>query len=160
MKRPNRAKLQAQCDAWNAANPVGVPVALEKDNGETQLTVTRSAAQVLSGHSAVIWLDGVSGCYLLDRVTPLERFLILQRERVGDLALWWRPDRRGYTTNVDEAGRYTEEEALSIQAIRGGDIPVPESFLRKCVKRRTVVSSEDGDNFTLLKQYRSKMSHE
>ncbi|MDP1611680.1 MAG: hypothetical protein Q8M11_11530, partial [Sulfuritalea sp.] len=33
-------------------------------------TKTRSDAQVLSGHSAVIWLENVSGCYLLDRVTP------------------------------------------------------------------------------------------
>lgn len=25
-------------------------------------------AQILSGHSAVIWLENVTGCYLLDRV--------------------------------------------------------------------------------------------
>jgi hypothetical protein len=25
---------------------------------------------------------------------------------------WWRPDSRGYTENRDEAGRYTEAEAL------------------------------------------------
>ncbi|WP_374650281.1 hypothetical protein [Rhizorhabdus sp.] len=35
------------------------------------ITRTRSKAEVLSGHSAVIWLDGISGCYLLDRVTPI-----------------------------------------------------------------------------------------
>ena len=34
-------------------------------------TRTRSEAQVLSGHSAVIWLDGVRGCYLLDRVRAI-----------------------------------------------------------------------------------------
>ncbi len=34
----------------------------------------RSDAQVLSGHSAVIWLENVSGCYLLDRVTPAPTF--------------------------------------------------------------------------------------
>jgi len=27
-------------------------------------------------------------------------------------AMWWRPDSRGYTVNRDEAGRYTQAEAL------------------------------------------------
>lgn len=71
MKRPTPAALQRQCDKFNARVGVGHPVSVRKDNGETNVTVTRSEAQVLSGHSAVIWLDGISGCYLLDRVTPL-----------------------------------------------------------------------------------------
>lgn len=33
-------------------------------------TKTRTDAQVLSGHSAVIWVEGIAGCYLLDRVRP------------------------------------------------------------------------------------------
>lgn len=68
MKRPNVAALQKQCDAWNAANPVGCTVILSKDNGTEFATRTRSQAQILSGHSAVIWLDNVTGCYLLNRV--------------------------------------------------------------------------------------------
>jgi len=47
---------------------VGTPVILTKDSGEEVVAITRSEAQVLSGHSAVIWLVGVTGCYLLDRV--------------------------------------------------------------------------------------------
>jgi hypothetical protein len=66
------AKLQAQCDAWNAVNPVGREVTLTRDNGEQLQTKTRSTAQVLSGHTAVIWVDGVAGCYLLDRVRVVE----------------------------------------------------------------------------------------
>lgn len=64
-------KLQAICDQFNASYPVGTDVLLKK-NGHDELfpTKTRSTAQVLSGHSAVIWLENVSGCYLLDRVTP------------------------------------------------------------------------------------------
>ena len=42
------------------------------DGGEIRETVTTSEAQVLSGHSAVIWLDGISGCYDLERVTALK----------------------------------------------------------------------------------------
>lgn len=65
-------KLQAVCDKFNAAYPVGTDVLLKKD-GHDELfpTKTRSTAQVMSGHSAVIWLENVSGCYLLDRVTPV-----------------------------------------------------------------------------------------
>lgn len=70
MKRPSIKALQAQCDRFNAAVPLGAAVYLRKDSGDIIETVTRSAAQVLSGHSAVIWLEGVSGCYHLDRVSP------------------------------------------------------------------------------------------
>lgn len=61
-------RLQAVCDAWNAAHPVGTAVILHRDSGPFE-TRTRSAAEVLSGHSAVVWLERVSGCYDLDRVT-------------------------------------------------------------------------------------------
>jgi hypothetical protein len=71
-RRPNTAKLQAACDSFNAKHPVGSPVMLRKDFVlEPVETKTRSEAQVLGGHSAVIWLEGVSGCYLLDRVKPI-----------------------------------------------------------------------------------------
>lgn len=73
MKRPNLAKLQAQCDKWNAAHPVGTAVVLSHDNGTQVETKTISEAQVLSGHSAVIWLEGIRGCYLLDCVSAPHR---------------------------------------------------------------------------------------
>jgi hypothetical protein len=70
--RPQRtAKLHAQCEAFNAKYPVGQKVSVRKDAGDGVITITRSKAEVLSGHSAVIWLEGISGCYLLDRVTPI-----------------------------------------------------------------------------------------
>lgn len=65
-------ELQHWCDSWNAAHPVGTPVILTKDGGEHMHTKTRSKAEVLNGHSAVIWLEGVRGCYLLNRVIPNE----------------------------------------------------------------------------------------
>lgn len=71
MMPPDPAKLQDQCDAFNARYPVGQRVSVRKDGGDGVVTKTRAAAEVLSGHSAVIWLDGIAGCYLLDRVTPL-----------------------------------------------------------------------------------------
>lgn len=68
MKRPNVAKLQKQCADWNTAHPIGTPVVLHTDTRGDIQTKTRSLAEVLSGHSAVVWLEGVSGCYALDRV--------------------------------------------------------------------------------------------
>lgn len=64
--------MQALCDAFNETNPIGSDVHVKLDNkDEPFLTKTRSKAQILSGHSAVVWLDDVTGCYLLDRVTPV-----------------------------------------------------------------------------------------
>ena len=72
-RRPqSAAQLQAACNKFNAAHPVGATVTVQLDGGQIRETVTASEAQVLSGHSAVIWLDGVSGCYLLDRLTAVK----------------------------------------------------------------------------------------
>ena len=69
MRKPNTKKMQAECDAFNATNPIGSDVFVKLDGvDEPFRTRTRSDAQILSGHSAVIWLETVSGCYLLDRV--------------------------------------------------------------------------------------------
>ncbi|WP_063978321.1 MULTISPECIES: hypothetical protein [unclassified Ensifer] len=119
--RPNPVKLQAQCDAFNGQNAVGATVRVKKDSGEIVETTTRSRAEVLSGHSAVIWLEGISGCYLLNRVRPVENaaaHLAEQQKIPGKLELfegkltpvidasrsgWWRfhehYDRHGYCDN-------------------------------------------------------------
>jgi len=72
MRRPlPLAALQRECDQFNERFPVGQRVTVHLDCGDSVSTQTRSKAEVLSGHSAVIWLDGIAGCYLLDRVTPI-----------------------------------------------------------------------------------------
>jgi len=72
-KRPSVKTMQAACDKFNAANPVGSEVFVKLDGVEEPFrTTTKSTAQILSGHTAVIWLENVSGCYLLDRVTAAE----------------------------------------------------------------------------------------
>jgi hypothetical protein len=71
--RLNIKALQAECDRFNAKCPVGGAVILQTDGGEPHETVTTSEAQVLSGHSAVVWMKGISGCYLLSHVTPKEQ---------------------------------------------------------------------------------------
>lgn len=73
MKKPLSLKVQQQSvEIWNLKHPVNTPVVVRMDGGDIRRTVTTSAAQMLSGHTAVIWLEGISGCYLLSRVTPIE----------------------------------------------------------------------------------------
>lgn len=72
-KRLTAAQLQRECDKWNAANTVGTPVSFENviGDGETHRGKSVSEAQVLSGHSAVIWLEGYSGCVMLSHCTAV-----------------------------------------------------------------------------------------
>jgi hypothetical protein len=51
--------------------PAGTDVVVRKDNGEELRTKTRSSAQMLGGHTPVIWVEGITGCYALDRVRKL-----------------------------------------------------------------------------------------
>lgn len=62
---------------WNSQHPVGTPVFAypgcrpEDDSKCTRLvTRTRSAASVLGGHTAVVWVDGHSSCISLTHVDP------------------------------------------------------------------------------------------
>lgn len=71
-KKPNIEAMQAACDKFNSVCPVGGEVSVKLDFvDEPFLTTTRSEAQILSGHSAVVWMNNVSGSYLLSHVTPV-----------------------------------------------------------------------------------------
>jgi hypothetical protein len=60
--------MQSKCDVFNEKHPVGSPVTVIKDLGEKVETTVKHPAEILSGHTAVVWLNDISGCYLLDRV--------------------------------------------------------------------------------------------
>ena len=67
--KPNLKKLQKQCDDFNEKYPVGTPVLLKKDFvDEPVMTSVKREAFVLSGHSAVAFFEGISGCYLISHV--------------------------------------------------------------------------------------------
>lgn len=61
-------------NAWNKEHQPGIDVIVTLDDEKQWATKTRSDAQMLGvsrdypGHTAVIWLEGMSGCYRLDRV--------------------------------------------------------------------------------------------
>lgn len=65
--KPNTKQQQKIVNNWNAKHRPGTAVILRRDNGQEQQTTTRSEAELLSGHTAVVWLDGISSCYSLDR---------------------------------------------------------------------------------------------
>ncbi|WP_042697010.1 hypothetical protein [Azospirillum sp. B506] len=69
-KRPTLSQMNRTVERFNRDVPIGSAVKVRKDSGEVVQTVTASEAYVLSGHTPVIFLRGISGCYALDRVTP------------------------------------------------------------------------------------------
>lgn len=56
-----------------------------------------------------------------------ERMFYIQdtRQFVGNCPMWWGPNGSGYVTRIDEAGRYTEKEAVKQNRTRDTDIPWP-----------------------------------
>lgn len=73
MKRPNiksAKELEAEVSKWNDAHPVGTAVKVRMDGGDIKLTTTTSEAWVMGGHSAMIKVEGISGGYMLERVSP------------------------------------------------------------------------------------------
>ena len=72
------------------------------------------------------------------RFNEQEQYYLQESETiVGNCMLFWRKDRKGYTTNLDEAHIFTREEALAQQRCRETDIPWPKKTLDK-VAQRTV----------------------
>jgi len=59
-----------------------------------------------------------------------KRFYILDtRQIVGNCALWWCPNGAGYTTQLEEAGLFSEADAKSH---RETDVAVPEEMAKAC----------------------------
>lgn len=65
-------------DEFNALYEVGVPVFAypgcrpeDAPNDERLITRTRSKAEVLGGHTDVVWVDGHSACIALSHVDPV-----------------------------------------------------------------------------------------
>lgn len=58
---------EALVRAWKDV-PVGTDVIVTMTDGTEKKTKTRSEAEMMGGHSAVIWLEGISGCYHLKKV--------------------------------------------------------------------------------------------
>lgn len=74
MKRETR-RASIRATLWNKAHPVGTAVRYWTGVrvGEGCVGTTRSHADVLGGHTAVVWVTGHSACIALTHVEPLRR---------------------------------------------------------------------------------------
>lgn len=65
-------KAQLDVDAFNAAHPVHTPVRYWTGvrQGPGVSSQTRTRAQVLSGHTAVVWVEGHGSCIALTHIQP------------------------------------------------------------------------------------------
>lgn len=85
-------------------------------------TKTKEDTQFNSTISAVIeherdWAGKTESLFLIE----------CKEHRQSDLRLWWLPNSRGYTFNVNKAGRYTAEQVKTICHDGNDDIAWPES---------------------------------
>lgn len=74
MKR--KATMQKEAakavDKWNAKVSVGDAVEYrDYPEAEPQKFTTRTPAEILSGHTAVVWLNGKTGCVSVDACRPV-----------------------------------------------------------------------------------------
>lgn len=67
---PQFDEAASAVDAWNASHPKGAPVRYWPGirEGEGVASTTRSAAMVLGGHTAVVWVEGRGDCIALTHV--------------------------------------------------------------------------------------------
>lgn len=68
--RGNSVRAEREAREWNQAHRVGAKVSVRDDDGKKRETTTRSMSWEVGGH-AVILLEGMTGGYLLNRVTAL-----------------------------------------------------------------------------------------
>ena len=71
-KPPSQAQMQKAVDAFNGKIIVGEDVAVTLDDGTVTFDKTTSTAQILTGHTPVVMLQG-KGMYLLERVRKIRK---------------------------------------------------------------------------------------
>jgi hypothetical protein len=122
-----RLQVLQQCDDWNSKHSVGTLVYLQKDDGTRPVTRTRSQAIESEAGYPVLWLEGVPGYYLLDRVTPVEGVV-----------------RSLETNSVDEAAIRRTFAAMILAA--GGSVRVSPAIMQKLSAETRIgqVDSIDG----------------
>lgn len=69
----------------------------------------------------------------------MKTYLIYSKKHSRGEAIWWRPNRAGYTDDLKRAGEYTKEEANDITAIsRGGAIAIRKEDAEKLYSKSVI----------------------
>ena len=69
-------------------------------------------------------------------------YLIQKRGYVGNSLLWWRKGNAGYTTNIDEAQTFTQDEAEKIEETSRDKIAHPKKIVFDAAEKH--LNSESG----------------
>lgn len=85
------------------------------------------------------------------------KYLIYSKNRSADgFVAWWNPGGAGYTTNINAAGRFTQEESDKIQReSRGNCVAIAEDRLG-LLAQRLIVDLGDGNNHVLIESLAAK----
>jgi hypothetical protein len=76
---------------------------------------------------------------------PKDYVVWYTRNFSGDCVIFWRPDGNGYTTNLDEAGRYTKTQAEEIATRRGLEKAVPLKAAEAAARRHVTADGLRGE---------------
>lgn len=63
---PSPKEQQKLVDQWNEQHPIGTDVTFSDALTDPEKSKTRSAAWLMGGHTAVVLIEGRSGCVSLD----------------------------------------------------------------------------------------------
>lgn len=90
------------------------------------------AGEIFPEQEDAIWKEADRLLALIDASpkggsTDAEPMFYIQDTRsfVGNCPVWWGPNGNGYVTRLDEAGRFTEQEAIAQNRTRDTDVPWP-----------------------------------
>ena len=65
--------MQKQVENFNKKNPIGTPVRYWTGmrEGDGAKSKTRTAAQILQGHTPVVWVEDHGACIALTHIDPI-----------------------------------------------------------------------------------------
>ena len=100
------------------------------------------------------------------RISSAHYYILDARSCVGNCALWWGPDGKGYVCDLSKAGLYTLEDASSHRAT---DVPVHRSIAENRVVKHVrwehlhqagieIYAAQRGDRPTVLPAEEPKCS--
>jgi len=74
MELKTEDQLQTQIDTFNEIHPIRSIVYIELDSHKVIQAIIVNKASILNRHTAVVWVNVLKGCYLLDRVIEVSTY--------------------------------------------------------------------------------------